>query len=146
MSLVFPSTVRSQVLAQHDELRDLANRTLSEITGRSFDVDSLERSAREVHRRFQDHLLFEERTLVPVLWAVDGWGPERVQELRIEHARQREELEAVIQGLDAGWNAERLALELARLASDLLEDMNEEEEGCLRASLLCDGHLSYERH
>jgi hypothetical protein len=145
MSLVFPSTVRSQVLAQHEELRELANRTLTESAGSSLDANSLERCAREVHERFRNHLLFEECALVPVLWVVDGWGPERVDELRSEHARQRQELDAVIQGLESGWSAERLALELTRLAGDLLRDMTEEEEGCLRASLLSDGHLSYER-
>jgi hypothetical protein len=145
MSLVFPSTIRSQVLAQHEKLRELANKTLAETAGSSLDVNSLERCAREVHERFHSHLLFEESALVPVLWVVDGWGPERVDDLRREHARQRQELDAVIQGLESGWSAERLALELTRLAGDLLKDMIEEEEGCLRASLLCDGHLSYER-
>lgn len=146
MTFVFPSTVRSQILAQHEQLREFTNRAVAETASGSSPFDSLARCAREIHKRFQDHLLFEERALVPVLWAVDGWGPERVQDLRSEHARQRRELDDVIEGLEAGWSCERLSLELTRLAKDLLEDMDEEEAGCLRASLLADSHLSYERH
>jgi hypothetical protein len=80
-----------------------------------------------------------------VLWAIDGWGPERVEELRSEHARQRQALEAVVAGLGSGWSGHRLARELGRLAGDLLRDMDDEEQGCLRPGLLCDDHLDYQR-
>lgn len=145
MLLVFPSMVRAEIVAQHEKLRGLARQTLAEISGRSFDLGGLERRAREVHESFREHLLFEEKALVPVLWAVDAWGPERVQDLRREHGRQRQELDAVIHGLESGWSGEYLASELARLTADLLRDMDEEEEGCLRASLLSDDHLTCER-
>jgi len=146
MAFVFPSTVRSQVLAQHEELREFTSRTAAEADRGTLQPETLARLAREIHRRFHDHLLFEEKALVPVLWAVDGWGPERVQELRSDHARQRRELDDVLAGLESGWSGERLALELTRLTDDLMKDMAEEETGCLRASLLNDGCLSYERH
>jgi hypothetical protein len=146
MAFVFPSTVRNQILAQHEELREFTHRTAAEAAGGPSQLERLTRLAREIHRRFHDHLLFEEQALVPVLWAVDGWGPERVRELRSELARQRRELDEVLNGLESGWTGERVALELNRLADHLLKDMAEKEVGCLRASLLSDGCLSYERH
>lgn len=145
MTFVFPTAVRNQLLAQHDELREFTKHITEAATG-SLQLEGLERLAREIHQRFHDHLLVEEEALVPVLWAVDGWGPERVHELRSEHRRQRHELDGVLEGLASGWNRERASLELNRLADHLLKDMEEEEAGCLRASLLSDGCLSYERH
>jgi hypothetical protein len=149
MLLVFPSTVRIQILAQHLELRELIDRTLAEMTAsmrrEELDRGQIGRFAREVHGRFKEHLAFEEKALAPVLWVVDGWGPERVQDMRKEHARQRRELDTLIDGLNSGWDAERLARELRRLAADLLTDMDQEENGCLRESLLHDGVLDYER-
>jgi len=147
-SLVFPSMVRDQILERHAELRELINHTLAATGNLERDGPGpvqLEKSARELHERFREHLAFEERALVPVLWVVDGWGPERVRDLRQEHARQRLELDTVIEGLESGWSVERLALALRRLATDLLTDMDEEEDGCLRATLLGDRMLDYER-
>jgi uncharacterized lipoprotein YmbA len=145
MSLVFPSMVRLQILEQHDELRALVKQALAEAAASTGTAVDLERRTRELHGRFDQHLRFEEQALVPVLWAVDGWGPERVQDLRLEHARQRRELDAVIEGLESGWSDERLAQELTRLGDDLLRDMDEEEQGSIRADLLCDGVLTCER-
>jgi hypothetical protein len=149
MSLLFPSMVRDQVLTQHEQLRELIGGILAgEIgceRGDGPDAEAIERSARQLHGRFREHLAFEEQTLAPVLWLVDGWGPERVQDLRREHARQRQALDALIVGLESGWSTERTGRELRSLAQALLQDMKEEEEGCVRADLLCDGVMDRER-
>jgi hypothetical protein len=140
--LVFPSVVRNQVLEQHRVLRQLFDRAL-EATARSLrgdgpDRDDLGTVALDVRDRFRAHLAYEERMLAPVLAHVDVWGPERVQELLLEHERQRAELETIVEGIQGGWEVERLAVVLRSLVTDLLRDMNEEEEGCLSPRLLRD--------
>jgi hypothetical protein len=73
-----------------------------------------------------------------VLAHLDLWGPERVQDLYTEHMRQRAQLETLVEGVEKGWDVERIALALRSLATDLLLDMEEEERGCVSASLLRD--------
>jgi uncharacterized protein (DUF2267 family) len=139
---LFPARVRAEVLAQHVGLRELLQRTLEATTAglqsRMADggLEVLAGSARELRSRFGVHLQFEERALVPILGADELWGPERVKDLLEEHERQRAELDTVVEGIDGGWDLERLALALRSLAADLLRDMNEEEEGCLREEFL----------
>jgi hypothetical protein len=137
---LFPTRVRVEVLAQHEVLRDLLQRTLDETTcclrereGRSDRLISL---AHDVSRRFRTHLSFEERSLVPILAAEEVWGQERAAALLEEHARQRGELDTIVEGIETGWDLERVAFTLRSLVVDLLRDMEEEEEGTLRHHLL----------
>jgi uncharacterized coiled-coil protein SlyX len=149
-TLVFPALVRSQVLAQHVELRALLERALGSggladaATGQ-LDMDSLATSVRELCARFKAHLTFEEEALKPVFAVIDAWGPERVRDLETEHARQRRELDTLVARVQSGDDVEQMALALRGLAADLLRDMEEEEQGCLRASLMSAGHLTVER-
>jgi hypothetical protein len=139
-SLLFPATVRRQVLEQHGALRTLLQRALDQTTRGLLregpGVAELAASARELHRRLHAHLAFEERALAPILGKMDLWGPERVSDLLQEHARQRAEMAALLEGVEGGWDAERVAITLRSLAADLLVDMAEEERGCLDAELL----------
>lgn len=135
----FPKSVREQVVAQHRELRPLLREALEQTThalrGRA-DLTRLATLVVQLRRRFLAHLAFEERALFPVLAAVDLWGPERVAELADEHARQRSQLDTLVDGMHAGWDEERVAVVLRSLASDLMLDMAEEEKGCLSPALL----------
>ena len=83
----------AQVLAQHEQLRALLFEALDQ-TGRCLqgqrELARLALLVLQVRRRFRAHLAFEERKLFPILAQVDAWGPERVAELTLEHARQRE--------------------------------------------------------
>jgi hypothetical protein len=138
----FPAAVRARVLEQHGVLRELLQRALATTT-RAFEPEGtspgeLGRLVWELRTRFFAHLAFEERALVPVLAHVDLWGPERVRELLAEHARQRAEVETLIAVLDEDAGAERVAVALRSLATDLLLDMEEEERGCVSAALLGD--------
>lgn len=142
INVFFPTAVRERVLEQHETLRDLLKQAL-DVTTRVFGLkgperDELARLIHDVRSRFRAHLAFEERTLVPVLAHVDLWGPERVRALEDEHARQRAELDTLIEGIEEDWDIERLAMTLRSLATDLLVDMEEEEQGCLNAALLRD--------
>jgi hypothetical protein len=138
--ILFPSTVRKQVLDQHAQLRRLLGDTLEQtsrcLLRRGPDLEGLAAAARELHRRMLAHLAYEERALAPILAAMDLWGPERVQALLDEHRRQRAELETLVEGIEGEWDAERAALALRSLTCDLLRDMEEEEEGCLAAAAL----------
>jgi hypothetical protein len=140
-SLFFPATVRRHVLEQHTVLRELLQRALDQTTlGLMHDMNTslseLAETARELARRFHAHLAFEERRLVPILGVMDLWGPERVADLLSEHERQRAEVNALLEGIETGWDSHRVALTLRSLAADLLCDMAEEERGCLQAEIL----------
>ena len=76
---------------------------------------------------------------------LDGWGPERIRDLQEEHSRQRRDLDALLEGFETGADVECLASAIRTLAQDLLRDMADEEEGCLRASLLGADSLAIER-
>jgi hypothetical protein len=140
--LIFPSLVRRQVLKQHAELRDLFARALADTTRvlqrAGIDREQLVATIGDVRARFRMHLAFEEEALLPVLAALPHFGPEEVQRISTEHARQRQELDILIEGLESGWEMERLALVMRSLITDLLVDMNHEERGCLDASKLGD--------
>jgi iron-sulfur cluster repair protein YtfE (RIC family) len=134
-----PSTVRSEVLEQHETLRALMSRVLDRARGQqSDDFIELVHLAHEVRRRFRAHLAFEERVLVPVLTSADGWGPERVRNLLDEHADQRAQLDALVAGLEAGWERPQVARAIDGLARDILRDMLEEERDYLNPELLSD--------
>jgi hypothetical protein len=142
VSIFFPATVRARVIEQHQTLRQLLTQSL-DATTRAFQPagpnrDEVSRLAFELRTRFWAHLAFEERHLAPVLAHLDLWGPERAQDLFTEHMRQRAQLETLVVGIEEGWDVERIALALRSLATDLLLDMEEEERGCVSASLLQD--------
>ncbi len=147
-SVLFPAMVRLQVLEQHDGLRDLLRRALAATTQslrhHGVSRDDLVGFVCELAVRFRNHLAYEERHLVPVLAHVDGWGPERVQDLLEEHTRQRAEVDTLIEGTEGDWDADRIALTLRSLAADLLMDMEEEERGSLRQELLADQFIVVE--
>jgi hypothetical protein len=142
VSVFFPAAVRDRVLEQHGELRELLRQSL-DATTRAFrhegpGIDELSRLIHDLRKRFRAHLTFEERTLLPILAQLDPWGPERVADLRDEHARQRAQLDTLVEGIQGAWERERLALTLRSLATDLLIDMDEEERGCLESQTLRD--------
>jgi hypothetical protein len=148
-SLVFPSLVRDEVLKQHVELRGLLARAIVDAAPQpsapsEMDAECLATTARDLCARFRVHLAFEEDALARVFAVLDAWGPERVRNLHDDHARQRKEFDALLGMFEAGGDVEVLAVALRNLASDLLRDM-EEEEDRLGAGLMSDDSLSVER-
>ena len=145
VSFLFPKAVREQVLAQHEELRALLReaieRTTSVLRTRG-QIEGLVPLALDIRRRLRAHMGYEERALFPVLMEADLWGPERVAALVAEHARQRNELDMLVEGLQSGWDEERLALVLRSLVADVLIDMAEEEAGPLSRPVLDDEMLT----
>jgi hypothetical protein len=149
-SLVFPSLVRDQILGQHIELRGLLVRVIADATPghphrRDVDSSRLATAARELCARFKAHLAFENEELARVFAALDSWGPERVRALHDEHFRQRQELDALLAKLEAGCDAEELALEVRELAARFTRDMEDEEAGCLCNGAMSANSLPWER-
>jgi Hemerythrin HHE cation binding domain len=149
-SLVFPTHARDQVLEQHVELRAFLHRVIAHgaperSEASELDAVRLRTAALELGQRFRAHLVFEAEVLKPVFAVLDAWGPERIRDLENEHARQRKDLDALLERFESGEDLERLAGALRSLAVDLLQDMEEEEQGCLRASLLSAVSLRIER-
>ena len=146
--VVFPSLVRRQVLRQHTELRGFLERALAETTrglrGEGVDREQLVALVRDLREGFQVHLAFEEEALLPVLAALPSFGPEGVAEVSAEHARQRGDLDTLIEGLESGWEMERLALVMRSLITDLLIDMAEEEHACLGETMLGEEVFAYQ--
>ncbi len=148
-SLVFPSLVRDEVLEQHVELRGLLERAIVDATPQrsassELDSEGLGATARELCARFRAHLAFEEDALARVFAVLDAWGPERVRNLHDDHARQRQEFDALLGMFESGGDVELLAVALRNLAVDLLRDM-EEEEDRLGVGLMSADSLSVER-
>jgi iron-sulfur cluster repair protein YtfE (RIC family) len=81
-----------------------------------------------VRAALDQHLVYEEDLLLPILEADPPLGPERARRLRLEHARQRAELAVLAR---AGHEAEAVpgavAQRLRALIDAFLEDMDEEE-------------------
>lgn len=149
-SLLFPTLVREQILEQHGELRTLVRRAMDHTVpgrpdGSEPDPMQLRAVVVELCERFRAHLAFEAEALRPVFAVLDSWGPERIRDLNTEHIRQGQDLDALLARVDAQENIHQLSVAVSRLGADLLKDMDAEEEGCVRASLLSDVSLTIER-
>jgi hypothetical protein len=147
-TLVFPASVRDEVLRQHDELRGLLRAVARDVD--TADVDEppgrrLMASGRELCQRFREHLSFEDEYLKPVLAVLDSWGPERVRGLEEDHRRQRCRLVAVMDAIETSGDPEEAAEELADLIEDLGLDMEQEELTCLAAPDMAAELLTVER-
>ena len=149
-ALVFPTHVREQILEQHAGLRTLLRRTLDHSVpdrsdGHEPDPVRFRGVVLELCEQFRAHLVFEADALRPVFAVLDSWGPERIRELDTEHARQGRDLAALRARVEARENVHQLSAAVSGLAADSLKDMDAEEDGCLRASLLSAVCLTVER-
>ena len=145
-TLVFPAVVRDQVREQHTALRTVLNDALAAAAeSKAADVNRLSATARELCERFSAHLAFEDDALPPVLAVLDSWGPERLRSMRDEHTRQRRVLDELRLKSEIAPSPRELTAALTRLATALLRDMDEEEEGLLQSSGMAAAFLTIER-
>jgi iron-sulfur cluster repair protein YtfE (RIC family) len=141
-----PSEVRERVLSDHEELRgrlaeleELARASLERGPGAGV---GLRTRAEDLLDHLAIHMSWEDRYLVPVLRAADGWGEARSGRLAREHLEQRELLEYALRQLhDADRPEAVVARNLLDLVALLREDMLEEECAFLDERLLRDDPL-----
>jgi hypothetical protein len=147
-TLVFPASVRDEVLRQHDELRGLLRDVMRAADMAAFEeppCDRLIERGRELCLRFRDHLAFEDEWLKPVLAVLDSWGPERVRGLDEDHRRQRARIDDVLESMESSGDPAEMSEALNDLVEDLAHDMYEEELSFLCAPDMGAAMLTVER-
>ncbi len=96
---LLPSAVRRRILADHTVLRGMLQRievlARSVLEGKDGLGEELRQQASALEASLRAHLELEERILVPALLEADAWGPQRVERFHVEHARQREIMDAL---------------------------------------------------
>lgn len=140
-SLVDAEEILERVLADHEAIRGMLVRVevlaRHVLQGRLRFTRELREQFMVLDTRFREHLELEEQILAPALLASDAWGPDRVERLHEEHARQREIMTETWQ---AGRQGEPNILVFALLAWGfvrmLREDMAEEERISLNDRVL----------
>lgn len=134
--------IRLSLLRQHDALRHLVDRALRAAAEVEKGVESagerLEAATRVIAGQFLEHVALEEKVLSPILPTVDGWGPQRAEQLKKDHVAQRRMMSELLDALAHGCDPHALALTVRKLADDLLADMAEEERVILSPSVLRD--------
>lgn len=130
ISMGFRQSLRDEVLAQHIALRH----ALREVAAcarrvlRGEGSGELPRRVQHLVRILLAHLEFEERTLLPLLHALDAHGRRQAARMVTEHRRQRAELAAI--DPDRPGTADdpaAMAAAIHGLIDDLLQDMRAEE-------------------
>jgi hypothetical protein len=141
---------RGRVLEQHDTIRMLlsAAGTVADLAagGSRRVADLLPHYLESVRAALEQHLAFEDRTLLPILEADPPLGPERACRLREEHGRQRSELAALARereqiAVQPGLVAQRLRA----LIDAFLADMLDEERLLLTRDVLRDDPVSVDQ-
>ena len=122
--------IRAQILRQHVEIRARL-RGIERLAKACHAAEArrhLHTSLTHFAAVFDEHLGFEERTLEPIVRAVDAWGTVRADAMLAEHAEQRQRVErAAAFAEDGEITHHELEGELHWLAQSLLSDMTAEE-------------------
>jgi hypothetical protein len=128
---------RDVIVAEHDTLRRLIAQTVevanSSVAG---ELDELRAAARQLYVTLEEHMSFEDQMLPVALRDVIGWGPALEARIAEDHERQRQEVVGALEALEAdtlSWA--ELAAVVRAFATNLLLDMEREEEGLLDAEL-----------
>lgn len=137
---MYPSEARTQLLAQHDHVRNLLDggRVLAArfLAGEEV-ADLLCDRLTALREAFAAHNELELRVLEPMLRDADVWGPARVARMLEEHRAEHEIFAGFLCG-DLGAVARRLAV----FAEDIDAHMAAEERTFLSAAVLRDDVVS----
>ena len=107
---------------------------------------SLRRTVVDLEGAFEDHLVFEETKLLPVLPTLDAWGPLRAEQMKREHAAQRAIFDqAGEHATSAAIAPPALAEMMHALVADMLDDMKREEQDLLHSDLLRDNLVTIDQ-
>lgn len=141
-----PSQVRSVIMAEHTHLRrllDLAEESAERVlSGGGFGDDAVQairEQAAHLRTALFAHLELENRVLVPAIREVPAFGPQRADQMLLEHAEQTKMVDGTLMLLDdRNQPAAALAAEVKRLVQGLRRDLDVEEEALLNEFLLRD--------
>jgi hemerythrin-like domain-containing protein len=126
--------IKSRILSDHREIRAL----LDEVANLTASISLSKEPASAVGQLtdpiwrlflfFDEHLVYEERRLVPLLLETHDWGTIRAKRLKDEHHAQREVLRAMIKEFDGRTKSTERLLDDARwLVDSFRQDMTAEE-------------------
>ncbi len=141
---------RESIFAQHETIRMLlraAGAVADMAAGGSRRVaDLLPHYLESVRAALEQHLVFEERLILPILETDPPLGPARARQLRAEHRRQRAELAALTRERgNLVVRPSEVAQRLRALIDTFLEDMAEEERVLLTRDVLRDDLVSVDQ-
>jgi iron-sulfur cluster repair protein YtfE (RIC family) len=128
------------VLVQHQSIREWlthAERIAREAGDSEAQLRELQTLIRTFGARLEEHMVFEETLLFPVLATIDAWGELRVANLAADHIHQRAEL-AELESLAGSTDGAAFSLRVLTLVTDLRGDMEREEREALRPEVLRD--------
>jgi hemerythrin-like domain-containing protein len=138
---LMPSEVRLKVLSQHREIEQMLAELEAGVAALGqghVDPGQVKRAAYALRGILELHMTFEEAYMVPAINDADGFGPERVRHLHVEHAEQRRELDRLVDAIRDAASTEDLSAGVARLADMLRKDIEEEERAYVNEKLLRD--------
>lgn len=92
----------------------------------------------EMRRKLVLHVSVERDALVPLLYDIDAWGPERLRRLKREHDIEHELLESSVQQTASTVAPKALAAAARRLTREIAAHMDIEERDFLNRSVLND--------
>ena len=138
---LMPSEVRRKVLSQHREIEQMLSELetgIEQLATGETESAQVKRAAYALRGILELHMNFEETHMVPAIHDADGFGPERARHLHTEHADQRRELDKVVDQIREASSQTALAESVAKLASMLRKDIEEEEREYVNDTLLRD--------
>jgi iron-sulfur cluster repair protein YtfE (RIC family) len=133
--------VRSRVLAEHAKLRS----AIAEVDRLAYavaaeevkHVEALRREAERLYGMLASHIDHEDAVLAPIIRRIDAWGPVRHEQMRTDHANQREALAQAIRDLETCGPA--LGQVVQSMCWEILHDMKREEHDLLHPDLWQEG-------
>lgn len=139
--------IRSEILAEHDEMRKLLDQvdalaTRSELASEEEEPEpsaQLRECGLALYERFGAHLDHEQSLLEPVFERRGAQGKRMARRLATEHHEQRELLRYLLKRLSSQPPTTLIARELRHFANFLRFEMRQEEERLLTPEALGEG-------
>lgn len=138
---MLPSEVRKKVLSQHREIEAMLDELHSgaaELVDGRQTAERVKLAAGALRAILELHMAFEERHMAPAIEQADGFGPERVRQLEVEHRAQRAELDRLVDAIREAAEPDAIANAVSRLIDMLKKDIEEEERHYVNEDLLRD--------
>ncbi len=138
---LMPSEVRRKVLSQHREIELMLSELeagVAKLGEGTVDAAQVKRAAYALRGILELHMNFEEAHMVPAIHEADGFGPERARQLHAEHAKQRQELDRLVDMIREASSPDDLVSSVTKLAKMLRIDIEQEERDYVNEKLLRD--------